>query len=113
MVGWLAIALKVVLNSHLSRSRDEKESTNAGEHQLLDDVLDNGFTADGQHLLGLAFRQRPQPAPQTGYRNDRHHLAHSHLHAALGLPSWSSEQGDYITGAKFNPFLTCWPTSPE
>src|SRR4029077_18348297 len=52
----LGVAIEMILDGRLARSGDEEHARDSDARQLLDDVLDDRFAADGKHFLRLRLR---------------------------------------------------------
>ena len=57
----------------------EDEVAHAVGHQGMDDVLEDGAVADGQHHLRAAVRERSQPCPFPCCQNDGLHSIPFHF----------------------------------
>jgi len=67
----------VIFEGALALSGDDDHLLNAGGGGLFDDVLDDRFIDDGEHLLGLGLGGRQEAGAQAGCRDHRFTNLHS------------------------------------
>ena len=63
--------VKMIFNGPLSTAGNNNDLLDSGSHRLLDDILNQRFVDQREHLFGRGFGHRKEAGSQTGGRDDR------------------------------------------
>ena len=82
--GQLFVNVEVLFDRGLAARRDEQNPADPGQAQFFHHILDHRFSADGQHLLGLALRGRQQAGSVASDRNNGDINRHGQIYPSIG-----------------------------